>query len=205
MNIFPLFLSSSLSPTLSHFHHQCTRPPPGSYEFSISFFGEKIWNRGREEDISPTPIGECIWRSVYLCFIKAMKQSTQHKHGCMYIHSGTYTQICTRAPFFTRTCEHTHIHTPTRTHIHTNILKISENYSIHFSLFYYLRLVCLYHFLALTLSCSTTHSPDFTHTHTQRYFLPRKTFAKVGRFLVYRVNTSSQKSSYIMTTMMHRI
>lgn len=174
MNIFPLFLSSSLSPTLSHFHHQCTRPPPGSYEFSISFFGEKIWNRGREEDISPTPIGECIWRSVYLCFIKAMKQSTQHKHGCMYIHSGTYTQICTRAPFFTRTCEHTHIHTPTHTHTHKyfeNIRKLKA-YTFHSFITYVWFVSTIFshsHFHARLLIPLTLH----THIHRDIFFLER--------------------------------
>ncbi len=78
-------------------------PPPCSYEFSISFFGEKISNRGREEDISPMPTGECIWPSVYVCFIKAMKQSTQRKQQRVYTvytfrHTHMHTQMCTRSP-----------------------------------------------------------------------------------------------------------
>lgn len=39
------------------------------------------------------PTGECIWQSVYVCFIKAMKQSTQHKQQCMYTHSATHSDV----------------------------------------------------------------------------------------------------------------
>lgn len=102
VNILPLFLSLSLSPTLfsSPLPPPVTPPPPipsCSYEFSISFFGEKISNGGREKDISPTPTGECIWQSVHVRFIRAMKQSTQHKQCMEYIHTHTQTQRCARS------------------------------------------------------------------------------------------------------------
>lgn len=101
------FFLLSPSPTLISLPLSTTShplPPPCSYEFSISFFGEKISNGGREEDISPVPTGECIWPSVYVCFIKAVKQSTQHKQQCIYTHSGTrthtYTHRCARVYLF---------------------------------------------------------------------------------------------------------
>lgn len=97
VNILPLFLSLSLSPTLfSPPLPPPVTPPPipsCSYEFSISFFGEKISNGGREKDISPTPTGECIWQSVHVRFIRAMKQSTQHKQCIEYTHTHTDTEV----------------------------------------------------------------------------------------------------------------
>lgn len=94
----------------------------------------------------------------------------------------------------------THLHTHTHTHKYLKNIRKLKAYTFHSFITYVWFVSTIFsHFHARLLI------PLTLHTHTQRYFLPGKTFAKVGRFLVYRVNTSSQKSSYIMTTMMHRI
>lgn len=96
---FPAFSHSSLPPSLS-----LPLPPSllcKAYEFSISFFGEKISHGGREKDISPVLSREGgrerLWQRVR--FIIGMKQSTQHKQWraqCIQAHG----KMCAPAPLF---------------------------------------------------------------------------------------------------------
>lgn len=103
VNILPSLLSFCLP------HFSLPLPPAPSpvqqLQVSISFFGEKIRNRGWEEDISPTPPGEWIWGSVYVCFIKAMKQSSQHKQEWFW----TPRFVQKPSPFLECTQKSTHV------------------------------------------------------------------------------------------------